>query len=51
MTIDRFMLLLVNITSIWNKKQVIEPNCLFTEKLYDRPLNYLEQMIKSQPSM
>jgi len=31
--ISKFKLLLVNMTTIWNKKQVIEPSCLFTEKL------------------
>ncbi len=29
----------------------MDPSCLFTEKLYDFPLNYLEQMRKSHPSM
>jgi hypothetical protein len=33
----------------WKKKQVIDPNCLFIENDSDRPLNYFEQTINSQP--
>lgn len=51
MTTERFMLLLVNITNIWKRKHVIDPSCLLTEKLSERPLNYREQIMKSQPSM
>lgn len=39
----RFKSFPVKRTIIWNRKHVIDPNCLFTEKDYDLPLNYLEQ--------
>jgi predicted Rdx family selenoprotein len=50
-TTGKFRVLFVNITRIWNRKQVIDPSCLLTEKLSERPLNYREQIMNSQPYM